>query len=102
MSENFIFSYIQLKGNYTFLKYWLGSWVLRAFQKSGLEKFKKLNFDLGKEVPVERINGGKDKIIVNCMSRAWQREFTELMLALSAGKFCRPGSRAEIWRWPER
>lgn len=65
MSENFIFSYIQLKENYTFLKHWLGSWVLRALQKSGLEKFKKLNFDLGKEVTVEGINGGKDKIIVN-------------------------------------
>lgn len=59
MSENFIFSYIQLKENYTFLKYWLGSWVLRTFQKPGLKRFKKLNFDLGKEVTGEGINGGK-------------------------------------------
>lgn len=59
VSENFIFSYIQLKEKYTFLKYWWGSWVLGAFQKCGLKRFKKLNFDLGKEVTVEGINRGK-------------------------------------------
>jgi len=60
MSENFIFSLMQLKKNYTFLKYLLGSWVLRAFQKPGLKYFKKPNFDLG-----NGINGTEDKIIVN-------------------------------------
>lgn len=63
---------MQLKVNYTYHDC-LQSWVLRAFQKPGLKRSKKLNFDLGKKLSMKGTSRGKGEIIVNRTSHAWQR-----------------------------
>lgn len=73
MSENFQLFIKQLKVTYTYLKCCLESRALRAFQKPGLKRSRKLNFDLGKGFSVEGVNWGKDKIIVNRTGHEWQR-----------------------------